>query len=393
MTGAARSLHGRPRPWRDVRVLSGLAQVAAVGFVVLLLAVLGFELMTAMDRRNLTLDPAILDRTAGFEIAESFVPYRPTDSYAQALTVGLLNTLVVSVLGILLATLLGLFLGVARLSRNWLLNRLAAAYVEVFRNTPLLVQLFIIYFALFLRLPAVRDSLMLGESILLNQRGLYLPRPEPIEPFGPWLAITLGGAVFTLGAWFLVSRREAAGRPTGPFGRVGLFVLVIAPVAGWLILGSPFEFETPAASRFNIQGGLRLSPEFLALLVGLVLYTAAFIAEIVRGGIQAVSRGQLEASRALGLHEGQVLRLVVLPQAMRIVVPPLTSQYLNLAKNSSLAVAIGYPDLFNVANTSANQTGQPVVVLMVVMAAYLAMSLVTSLLMNLYNRRVQIRER
>lgn len=393
MTGALHTSHGRPPPWRDVRVLAFLGQLGAVILVVSVLLVLGLELFEAMGRRNLTLDPAVLDRTAGFEIAESFAPYTPTDTYAQALVVGLVNTVVISILGILGATLLGLVVGVARLSRNWLVARLAAAYVEIFRNTPLLVQLFVIYFAVFLRLPPVRETLALTESLLLNQRGLYVPRPQPAEAFGLWLVLTLASVAVGVLAWIVAGRREAAGRPVRRLRTLGTAIAIGVPVVSWLVVGAPVNFEVPAATRFNIQGGLRLSPEFLALLLGLVLYTAAFIAEIVRGGILAVPRGQSEASRALGLREAHVLRLVVLPQAMRVIVPPLTSQYLNLAKNSSLAIAIGYPDLFNVANTSANQTGQPVAVLVVVMAAYLAISLMTSAFMNVYNRSVQIRER
>jgi general L-amino acid transport system permease protein len=376
-----------------VRVLALLSQVAAVVLVALVVLLLGLELASAMQRRNLSLDPAVLGRTASFEIAESFLAYAPTDSYGQALLVGLANTVIISVLGIILSTGLGLLLGIARLSHNWLLNRIAATYVEVFRNTPLLVQLFFIYFAVLLRLPPVRDTIAVGESILLNQRGLYLPRPEPVASFVPWLAVCLAGVGIALLAWGISSRRAAAGRPTHRIGSLGTIVLLAAPLVGWLVLGAPFGFELPGATRFNVQGGLRLSSEFLALLLGLVLYTAAFIAEVVRGGIQAVPRGQLEAARALGLREGQTLRLVLLPQAMRIIVPPLTSQYLNLAKNSSLAIAIGYPDLFNVASTTANQTGQPVLVIVTVMGAYLAMSLLTSLLMNIYNRRVQLKER
>jgi general L-amino acid transport system permease protein len=377
----------------DVRVLSTLAQVAVVGLVGLLAWMLFQNLSAAMSARNLGMDPAILQRTASFEIGETFIEYSPADTYGRAFLVGLLNTIAVSVAGIVLATLLGLVVGVARLSSNWLVSRLASGFVEVLRNTPLLVQLFIIYFAVFLQLPPVRDSVSLPGSMYLNQRGFFLPRPEPTDTFGPWLLAVGAGIVLFVGGWIFSSRREAAGRPTYRAGTLGFIALLALPVVAWLAAPAPLVFEVPELGRFNLRGGLGFSPEFSALLLGLVVYTAAFIAEIVRGGILAVSRGQLEAARALGLHEGQVLRLVILPQAMRIIVPPLTSQYLNLTKNSSLAIAIGYPDLFNVSTTIGNQTGQPVIVIVLVMATYLVISLVTSLVMNLYNRRVQIKER
>jgi general L-amino acid transport system permease protein len=377
----------------DVRVLGFLAQAAVVGVVAVLGWMLFQNLAAAMTARNLGMDPGILQRTANFEIAETFVDYSPADTYGRAFLVGLLNTMAVSLAGIVLATILGLVVGVARLSSNWLVGRLAAGFVEVLRNTPLLVQLFIIYFAVFLRLPPVRDSVSLPGSLFLNQRGLFMPRPEPTDTFGPWLLAVGAGIVLFVGGWIFSSRREAAGRPTYRAGTIGFLALIALPVLAWMAAPAPLAFEAPELGRFNLRGGLSFSPEFSALLLGLVVYTAAFIAEIVRGGILAVSRGQLEAARALGLHEGHVLRLVVLPQAMRIIVPPLTSQYLNLTKNSSLAIAIGYPDLFNVSQTIGNQTGQPVIVIVLVMATYLVISLATSVLMNVYNRRVQIRER
>jgi general L-amino acid transport system permease protein len=377
----------------DVRVLGIVAQALVIAAVAVAAWLVVGNVLAAMSARNLSLDPAILRRTAGFEIAETAIAYSPQDTYGHAFLVGLLNTLGVSIAGIVLATPLGLLVGVARLSRNWLVQRLASGYVELFRNTPLLVQLFVIYFAVFLRLPEVRDSVVVSDAIFLNQRGLFLPRPLAGDGFGIWALLVLVGLALAALTWIVSARREAAGRPTHRLVTWGVLVLVALPVAGWLLGPTPMTFELPEAGRFNLRGGLRLSPELTALLVGLVLYTAAFIAEIVRGGIQAVPKGQVEASRALGLQERQALRLVILPQAMRVIVPPLTSQYLNLVKNSSLAIAIGYPDLFNVSTTIGNQTGQPVIVIVLVMATYLAISLATSLLMNLYNRRVQIKER
>jgi general L-amino acid transport system permease protein len=375
-------------------VLGVLLQVTVVAAVVVVAAILLGNLATSMSQRNLSVDLRILDRTAGFDIAETLVPYEPTDSFWRALAVGLLNTLLVSAAGIVLATLLGLVVGVARLSRNWLVNRLAAGYVELFRNTPLLVQLFLIYFGVFITLPPVRESIQLPGSIFLNQRGVFLPRPVAGETFQPWLLVVVAALVIGLGAWVLSARLAASGRPTRRLELVGPVFLVVLPVLAWLALSTPpLTLDLPIQGRFNFAGGLTLTPEFTALLLSLVLYTAAFIAEIVRGGIQSVSRGQVEAARSIGLREGQTLGLIVLPQALRVIIPPLTSQYLNLVKNSSLAIAIGYPDLFNVSTTIANITGQPVAIILVVMAVYLAISLATSLLMNLYNRRVQIRER
>jgi len=378
-------------PWRDVRVLRIIAQIAAVLVVLAIGLVLWGNLTTSMARSQLSFGLGFLDSVAGFEIAESPIPYRATDTYGRALLVGLLNTLLVSLAGIVLATVLGVLVGVARLSGNWLVNRVAAGYVEVMRNTPLLVQLVLIY-AVFLQLPGTTNSIALPGSIFLNQRGLFVPRPEIEAALGPWLTFVAAAIVVAVGARIVSSRRSAAGRTTRGIGLIGLAALVVLPVVGGLVVGAPVGLEPPVLERFNFVGGLALSPEFTALLVGLVVYTAAFIGEVVRGGVQAVRRGQVEAALALGLTPSQTLRLIVFPQAMRVIVPPLTSQYLNLAKNSSLAVVIGYPELFNVSRTAASQTGQPISVIVIVMAAYLTISLGTSLLMNIYNRRVQILE-
>lgn len=379
--------------WRDERVLRVIVQVIVLLAVGLLIAFLLRNLTTQMAERGLSLGFGFLDQTAGFDIAETPIPYKATDTYGQAYLVGLLNTLSISVAGIVLATILGVLVGVARLSRNWLLNRVAAGFVEVMRNTPLLVQLFILYFVVFLQLPRVAEAIELPGAIFLSQRGLYLPAPDPTPSLAFWLTYVGAGVVLAVMAWVIGRRRAAAGKRTYRLGLVGLVAFVGLSVAGWLLAyQAPIGLSIPERGRFNFEGGMGLSPEFAALLLGLVLYTAAFIGEVVRGGIQAVRRGQWEAARALGLSERDTLRKVVFPQAMRIIVPPLTSQYLNLAKNSSLAIAIGYPDLFKVGVTMSNQTGQPVPVIVLVMGTYLAISLVTSVLMNLYNRRVQVLE-
>jgi general L-amino acid transport system permease protein len=386
--------HASVPPWRDVRVLGVAAQVAVVLAVGLLIAFLFNNLTGTMAQRGLSFDFDFLDRRAGFEIGESPVPYDSNDTYGQAFMVGLLNTLFVSVVGIVLATVLGLLVGVARLSSNWLVSRVAAGYVELMRNTPLLVQLFFIYFAILLQLPPVADTITLPGSIFLNQRGLFVPSPLRSPTFTTWLVIVGIALLLAIGLRMVRRRLARDGRSRLPLGRIGLLAFFGIAVVGWFAVGeAPIQLDVPERGRFNFSGGMALSTSFTAILVGLVIYTAAFIAEVVRGGIQAVRRGQLEAARALGLSEGQTLRLVVFPQALRIIVPPLTSQYLNLAKNSSLAIAVGYPDLFKVGTTMTNQTGQPVPVIVLVMGTYLAMSLVTSLFMNLYNRRIQVLER
>lgn len=378
--------------WRDVRVLTIFSQIV---FVLMLALVVGFlytNLTTAMRTRGLVNNFDFLNNESGFEIGEGLIPYKPSDTYARAFMVGVLNSLQVSVVGIFLATILGFVIGVARLSTNWLINRIASAYIEIIRNTPLLVQLVFIYFGVFVKLPPVRDSIeLVPGSVWASQRGLYMPRPIPSATLLPWLVSIAIGVVVAIVLWKIMVRRT---RSPLAAGISALAAVILIPVVGWFAVGSvPFTLEFPEHGRFNFTGGMALSPEFSALLTGLVLYTAGFIAEVVRGGIQAVRPGQIEAARALGLGELQILQLVIFPQAMRVIVPPLTSQYLNLAKNSSLAIAIGFPDLFAVGSTIANQTGQPVPVIVLVMATYLAMSLFTSLLMNIYNRRVQLVER
>jgi general L-amino acid transport system permease protein len=390
----SRGRHAAVPFWRDVRVLSGLSQLLVLAAVLLLGAFLLGNLVSAMERRGFLPDLGFLGQVADFEIAEHAIPYEPSDTFGTALLIGLINTLIVSVLGIIIATLLGLVIGIARLSRNWLVARLALGYVELFRNTPVLVQLLVIYFVVFLQLPPVREAIALPGPVYLSQRGVYLPRPELQVAGGPWLIVVLIALSAAAVAWLVAGRREAAGRSSLGLRWIAVAVLVGLPALVWLALPSaPVTFDIPEHGNFNFTGGLKLTPEFAALTVGLGIYTAAFIAEIIRGGIQAVSTGQREAARAIGLSEGQTLRLVILPQALRIIVPPLTSQYLNLIKNSSLALVIGYADLFNVSRTVSELTGQPVAVIFLVMGVYLVISLFTSLLMNLYNRRIQLTER
>jgi general L-amino acid transport system permease protein len=333
--------------------------------------------------------------TAGFDIGQRLIEYTNTSTYGRAFWVGLWNTLLVAIIGIVLATFLGFIIGVARLSRNWLVQKIATVYVELIRNTPLLLQLLFWYNAVLKALPEqVRDSLELPFGSFLNRRGLFVPDPA----FGPnftyvWIALALGLLGFwAFGRW--AKKRQAATGEQARYLPVALGLIVAFPLAVYFLAGQPLSFTYPSLGRFNISGGLPILPEFVALVVGLVIYTAAFIAEVVRAGIQAVNKGQTEASYALGLRPGPTLDLVVIPQAMRVIIPPLTSQYLNLTKNSSLAVAIGYPDLVQVfTGTVLNQTGQAVEAIVITMLVYLTLSLTTSTLMNWYNARKALVER
>jgi general L-amino acid transport system permease protein len=335
------------------------------------------------------------NNTAGFDISQTLIYYSSsTSTFGRAFWVGLLNTLLVASIGIVLATVLGFVIGIARLSRNWLVSRLAGTYVEMIRNVPLLLQLLFWYNAVLKSLPELRGSVSLPGGGILNNRGLFLPRPEFADGFGLVAATLLFGVLATLvlRVWARRRQERTGQRPHTIWIALGL--IVILPLLVFLLSGDPMSFSVPKMGRFNVMGGVEILPEFAALLVALTIYTAAFIAEVVRAGVAAVPPGQTEAAQALGLPSRTILRLVVIPQAMRMIVPPLTSQYLNLIKNSSLAVAIGYPDLVQVFTGSVlNITGQAVEVVAITMAVYLFISLVTSLLMNLYGRAVGVVER
>lgn len=380
--------------WRDERVLNLAAQVISALLVVAFIWWAVDNFLSAAQQRGLSLTFGFLRESAGFPIPEAPIPYDPSRSFGYAFYVGVLNTLRVATLGILLTTVLGVFLGIARISSNWLVNRLALAYIEFHRNIPLLVLLFIWYFAVFLKLPGVQESIHWPGPIYLNQRGLFIAWPRLTETSQVFLFAMGIGLVMAIIAWFALSRiRVSTGRPTY-YGAVSFGILVIVTAVGWFASGgAPLEMDIPALQGFNFRGGQHLSIEFTALLIGLVTYTAAFVAEVVRAGIQAVNRGQLEAARALGLNYMQLLSLVIMPQALRVIIPPLISQYLNLTKNSSLAVFIAYPDLFYVGRTTINQAGRVLQMIAMIMAAYLAMSLFTSLVLNIYNRRIQFVER
>jgi general L-amino acid transport system permease protein len=382
--------------WRDIRFLKILAQIVFLIVVLLVLAYFYRNVTTNLARQGLTMGYGFMRNPASFGIGETFVPYNPSDTYARALVVGLVNTLVVSGLGIILTTIVGVMAGVARLSSNWLVNKVAAGYVAVIRNTPLLLQLMFWYFGVFIQLPPVREAIELPGPIYLSQRGVYMIWGEGTSTFPAWRIFLLLAILSIFVIWFaLRSAQRRSSLPLSPWWNLAYVgvPLSIITVGFGIQPEPPLRADVPELSGFNFAGGLRLTPEFAALLFGLVVYTGAFIAEIVRGGIQAVSRGQMEAARSLGLTATQALRLVIFPQALRIMVPPVTSQYLNLAKNSSLAIAIGYPDLFSVAGTVFNQTGAAIEIITIMMLSYLSISLFTSLLMNIYNRRIQLVER
>jgi len=380
-------------PWRDVRVLKILSQIVFTALVIAVAGLLYSNMKRGLESRGLWGGFGFLRLEAGFDIGEG-IAYDPSDSYARAFLVGVVNTLRVTAVGIALATIVGVMAGVARLSSNWLVNKLASVYIEGIRNTPLLVQLFVWYFAVIMKLPRIKQSKVLPGPIFISNRGVALPCPVPSDSFNLWRLYLLAALAAALALGIARARgQQRMGRP--PFSGiwVGAAFVGIAALGWFLVPGSPLVLDKPSLQGLNYRGGLSLTPEFTALLVGLVVYTGAFIAEVVRAGILAVPRGQIEAARALGLTESQILRLVIFPQALRVIIPPLTSQYLNLAKNSSLAIAIGFPDLFNVAGTIFNQTGRSLQVIVIIMASYLTMSLFTSLLMNIYNRRVQFVER
>ncbi|HEY9828470.1 MAG TPA: ABC transporter permease subunit [Stenomitos sp.] len=379
--------HPKFWPWAiQCLVLAGLGMAIAFGMA---------NLTANLQQKQLGFGFDFLQGQAGFNIGETLLAYQPTDTYGAALTVGLVNSLRIMVLGLVWATLVGCGVGIARLSSNWLVRQLGTIYVEVLRNTPLLLQLVFWYFAVFLGGPSFEQRFRVLGEISFSQRGLLLPNFLPRLSIVPWI-ICLGiGVVCGRWVWRIQRRRQTEqGEPINPWSMVIVTLLFWASMAWVFTKELPLRFDWPAVQGDQtISSGLLLTPEYSALLLGLTFYTAAFIAEIVRGSILAVPKGQWEAARSLGLPSGETLRLIILPQAMRIMIPPLTSQYLNLAKNSSLAIAVGYPDLYAVASTTYNQTGRAIEVILLLMLTYLIISLSIALVMNVYNRRMQIVER
>jgi general L-amino acid transport system permease protein len=376
------------------RVRSFLYQL----ILILTLAWLGYQFAlnaeANLSARHIASGFSFLNNTAGFDVNFTLIPYTQTDSYARVFLVSLLNTLLIAGLGVVFATIIGFAVGIARLSSNWLVARIAGAYVEVLRNLPLLFQILFWYLAVLGALPGVRQSISLFGVVFLNTRGIVVPAPLPgggAPAVGIALAVAVAATVLT--AVLARRHRDRTGRRI-PVVWIGLVLIVGLPTVAGLVAGTPVEWEVPRLAGFNFTGGLRLIPEFVALLIALSTYTGAFIAEVVRAGILAVPRGQAEAAAALGLRGGLTLRLVVIPQALRVIVPPLTNQYLNLTKNSSLATAIGYPDLVAVfAGTALSQTGQAIEIIAITMAVYLSISLATSALMSWYGARLRLVER
>jgi general L-amino acid transport system permease protein len=366
-----------------------LTLVLLVGFI----AWVAHNTAVNLARANIASGFGFLQGRAGFEVGQALIPYSSDSTYGRALIVGLLNTLLVAVTGIITATIIGFIIGIGRLSHNWLIAKLCTVYVEVFRNIPPLLVIFFWYSGVLAILPNARESVHLPLSTYLNNRGFFFPKPLFGENF--WLtgvALLLAIVITIFVARWARRRQAATGKPFHTVW-VSLGLIVGLPVLTFLALGAPLSFDYPIAGKFNLSGGSVVGPEFMSLFLALSFYTAAFIAEIVRSGIRGVPKGQTEAASALGLQPSAITRLVVVPQAFRIIIPPLTSQYLNLTKNSSLAIAIGFADLVAVGSTTLNQTGQSVEVILIWMVIYLAISVVTSLFMNWFNAKMALVER
>lgn len=384
----------KPMPWNDP-FWRGLAyQIALLAVVGALVVGAILNARENMQARGIPTGFGFWDDPARFDINQALVSFSATSPNSRVFLVGLLNTLVVACVGLVLATFLGFALGFARLSRNWLIGRIATVYIEAVRNVPLLVQLLFWYNAVLKPLPNPRQSIAVMDLAFINNRGLFLPAPVAKEGFAAVPLALLAGALLAAAFAFWAHRRQRETGAQAPVGRVAAALIVGAPIAAYVLAGAPLAFDVPRLKGFNFAGGFRLTPELVALTVGLVTYTAAFIAEIVRAGVMSVPAGQHEAAAALGLRPGPIRKLVTMPQAMRVIIPPLISQYLNLTKNSTLAVAIGYPDLFNVfAGTVLNNTGAAVQIMFMTMGVYLAFSLATSAIMNVYNARMTLKER
>jgi len=367
-------------------------QLAVAIAVALVIAFITVNTLANLQRAGLASGFGFLTDTAFFDINQKLIDYTSQSTFGRALIVGFLNTILVSAMGIITATLIGFTAGVLRLSRNWIISRAVTAYVEFTRNVPVLLQI-IFWWASLTALPKVRDSLSIGDAAYLNNRGMRLPAPI-LEAGMEWCigaAIVGIFAAIVLARWAL-KRQEQTGQ-TFPYGFAGLGLVVGLPLITYYTLGQPLDWELPERTRFNFRGGFNVTPELIALWLALSTYTGAFISEIVRSGILSVSRGQTEAAFALGLRPNQTMRLVIIPQALRVIIPPLTSQYLNLTKNSSLAIAIGYQDLVSIGGTILNQSGQALEVVGIWMAVYLSLSLLTSAYMNWYNKRIALVER
>ncbi len=375
--------------WRNSILLSVLGQLAFLAIVIAIIFFLGNNLVNNFQRLGLNFGFNFLSRTASFPIANPIIPYSPTDPYAKAILIGLINSLQVMCFGIIIATIIGVTVGIGRLSNNWLVRQLTTIYIETLRNTPLLLQLFFWYFVVFLKLPKIDNPVTIGGKLFLTNRGMDIPWFR--VTFQTWLALAFLISAIILGIVFWQKRIDAI--EEGKSTTIWFNLSWLNAIAALIIFIFVIDWNIPQFDGKSIIGGVNLSPEFATLLIGLSIYTSAFIAEVVRAGIQSVNQGQWEAARALGLKPSLVMQLVIFPQALRVMIPPLTSEFLNLAKNSSLAVAVGYNDIYSISSTISNQTGKAIEMLLVVMVTYLIINLIISLMMNWLNFSVQIPER
>ena len=379
--------------WLDPKKRAILFQIAVFAMVGLLAYYLVSNTLINLKKQSIATGFGFLHEESSFEIGESLIPYSAANSYARALLVGALNTLEVAFVGIVLTIILGTIVGVSRLSSNWLVSKMASIYIEVMQDIPVLLQLFFWYAIFYESLPSPRQALCPMKGLFLCNRGVAFTIPEAHPAHKYMLLALVVGCVATYFIHRWSKKRQEETGKIFPVFRVFIAIIIVLPLVIWLVFGSPMKMDVPKLVGFNFKGGMTVSPEFIALLLGLVLYTAAFVAEVVRAGIQSVSKGQREAAMSIGLRPAPILNLVILPQALRVIIPPLTSQMLNLTKNSSLAVAIGYPDFVSVANTTIFQTGQAIEGVAMIMLVYLIFSLSTSIFMNWYNKRVALVER
>ena len=380
--------------WRSKRIISILIQAAFAIVVAAAFFYIIKNTISGMEKIGIKLGFDFLSKTAGFSIGEKIIDYSPADSYARAVLVGITNTLKVAIVGIILTSIIGVAVGVARLSSNWIVNKISGLYIDIIRNTPLLVQIFIWYFAVFLNLPKIQESISWCGIIYFSNRGAVVPWFETTGVFWPWcifLSIGISSGVYL---WKKKTMQQIeTGEEQRPLWWAAGAVFVSVVIAFIVTQKLPCHLSIPTIEGSMFVGGYKVTPEFASILIALVVYTSTYIAEIVRGGILAIHKGQTEAAKALGFKDFDILRLIIFPQTIRIIIPPVTSQYLNLIKNSSLAVAIGYPDLFNVSNTILNQTGRAVEMITIILLIYLSFSLATSIIMNIFNIHYKLVER
>ncbi len=375
----------------DEKSRSLLIQTLTIGIFAFVIYILVQQTAYNLDKRGISSGFDFLNMAAGYDISIRLIPFTSEDTHLRAYFVGLLNTLLIAVCGCFLATILGFLVGIIRLSSNWLFKNIAYVYVEFTRNVPVLLQI-ILYYSILLHLPQIKQAIVLLDNFYLTNRGFFMPSPVFKEGFG----IVIASLIFAIIASYflkkyLKKRQEATGRQY-PIFLINSALIIFIPIFFYYTTGMPIEFDNPVLKGFNFKGGMVVRPEFLGMLFGLSVYTAAFISETVRSGIISVSKGQREASKALGLKNNLVMRLVIIPQALRVIIPPLTSQYLNLTKNSSLGIAIGYADLVHgFGGISLNQTGRAIEIMMIVMLTYLSISLIISIFMNIYNKAVQFK--